>query len=98
MTGLGTILLAIRVGRDHRPERLRRELHSINYFGVSYFDQLKEVDTENVEPMTGGTFQKNIFREDVSDIRREINATNEEIIEAFPEKENGLLKVPPVFE
>ena len=65
---------------------------------LNYFKQLKEVDTSNVEPMTGGTFKKNVFRNDVDDLRSEINATAKDITDAFPEKENGFLKVPPVFE
>lgn len=65
---------------------------------LAYFDQLNEVDTENVEPMNGGTSSANIFREDEKNIRDQINASAEDIIEAFPEKEGRFLKVPPVFE
>lgn len=75
-------------------EKILKNLEDI----LGYFEQLKEVDTEKVEPMAGGTFEKNVFREDNGEIRKEINATSEDIIETFPEKEKGFLKVPPVFE
>jgi len=45
-------------------------------------------------PMAGGTDLKNIFREDTE---RE-NTNQGAGVEAFPEKEKGYLKVPPVFE
>lgn len=83
-----------RVDVSGMEEKLTKDLGGI----LNYFEQLKEVNTDGVEPMTGGTFEKNVFREDASEIKKEINATNEEIIEAFPEKECGFLKVPPVFE
>ena len=64
---------------------------------LNHFEELNEVDTTGVEPMTGGTAQRNIFREDDSDTRKEINGSSEDIIEAFPEKARGYLKVPAVF-
>lgn len=75
-------------------EKLQKNLEEI----LNYFEQLKKLDTSMIEPMTGGTFQKNIFRDDQADVRKEINATSEDIIEAFPEKQGNFLKVPPVFE
>lgn len=77
---------------------------------LAYFDELKEVNTDNVTPMNGGTplesrglqtgqaMQKNIFREDGADTRQQINASPDDLVEAFPEKEKRFLKVPPVFE
>lgn len=61
---------------------------------LAYFEELKSLDTSGVEPMTGGTDLKNIFREDEE---RE-NTNKGEGIDAFPESEGGFLKVPPVFE
>lgn len=61
---------------------------------LEHFNELKEIDTANVEPMAGGTDLKNIFREDTE---RE-NTNRGAGVSAFPEKENGYLKVPPVFE
>ena len=65
---------------------------------LDYFEELKQVDTSNVEPMTGGTASKNVFREDEKEIRSQINGSPDDLIEAFPEKEGRFLKVPPVFE
>lgn len=67
---------------------------------LSYFEELKEVNTNKVQLMTGGTSLKNIFREDVVDFDKRSEATNSEgrIIDAFPEVEKGYLKVPKVFE
>lgn len=64
---------------------------------LNHFGELNEVDTANVEPMTGGTAQRNIFREDDADTRKEINGSAQDIIDAFPEKARGYLKVPAVF-
>lgn len=64
---------------------------------LTHFEELNEVDTTNVEPMTGGTAQRNIFREDADDTRKEMNGSSQDIIDAFPEKARGYLKVPAVF-
>lgn len=64
---------------------------------LSHFEELNEVDTTNVEPMTGGTLQRNVMREDDHDIRSQINGSPEDIIAEFPEKARGYLKVPAVF-
>ncbi len=61
---------------------------------LEYFQQLNELDTTNVKPMTGGTDLRNILRDD-----SERESTNKGAgIEAFPEKKDGYLKVPAVFE
>ena len=62
---------------------------------LKHFEGLKEVDTVKVLPMTGGTFSKNIFREDDSN---ENFLSKESAVKAFPETQDGFLKVPPVFE
>lgn len=64
---------------------------------LSHFEELNAVDTITVEPMTGGTAQRNIFREDDSDTRKEINGSSADIIDAFPAQARGYLKVPAVF-
>lgn len=62
---------------------------------LEHFEELKELDTEKVEPMAGGTFSRNVLREDGSE---ETKLAAEKSVEQFPEKESGFLKVPPVFE
>jgi len=73
-------------------EKLLKDLQKI----LAYFEELKEVDIENIEPMAGGTIGINIFREDQESEEREVKS--EKLIEQFPEEENGFLKVPAVFE
>jgi aspartyl-tRNA(Asn)/glutamyl-tRNA(Gln) amidotransferase subunit C len=71
-------------------DKLLKDLGNI----LGHFKELRSLDTKNVPPMTGGTDLRNVFR---SDTERE-NTNRGAGIEAFPESENGFLKVPPVFE
>jgi aspartyl-tRNA(Asn)/glutamyl-tRNA(Gln) amidotransferase subunit C len=61
---------------------------------LSHFEELKEIDTEGVPPMSGGTLEKNVLREDGEG--RVL--PRERAISDFPEEEKGFLRVPPVFE
>jgi len=80
-----------RIELDPKEEdRLLADLGNI----LDHFKELQELDTANVPPMTGGTDLRNVFR---NDTERE-NTNQGAGIEAFPEKEDGFLKVPPVFE
>ena len=58
---------------------------------LHHFDELKEVNTDSVEPMAGGNLGENVFREGEQDLKKEI------AVKEFPESERGFLKVPPVF-
>jgi aspartyl-tRNA(Asn)/glutamyl-tRNA(Gln) amidotransferase subunit C len=71
-------------------EKLAEDLGKI----LDHFKELQSLDTSNVEPMTGGTDLKNIFR---GDTERE-NTNRGAGLDAFPEKQDGYLKIPPVFE
>lgn len=83
-----------RIELDKKSEdKLLKDLQKI----LDYFEELKEVDTKNIEPMTGGNiFTENVFRED------ELGTSNQELAtrlkEMFPEEKDGFLKVPAVFE
>lgn len=84
---------------DREEERILKDLQKI----LDYFEELKEINTENtclpagrVEPPAGGTIKKNVFREDETSGKGQ--GTSDRLIEQFPEKQNGFLKVPPVFE
>lgn len=70
-------------------EKLLKDLTNI----LGHFEELQKLDLSGVEPMTGGTSNNNVFREDGE---RE-NTDKGAGVEAFPEKQNGFLKVPPVF-
>ncbi len=80
-------------GPDRRiGEKLLKDLQKI----LEYFDELKEVDTENIEPLAGGTIGKNVFRKDEAENQKP-KIKSQKLKEQFPEEENGFLKVPPVF-
>ncbi|MGC9603207.1 MAG: Asp-tRNA(Asn)/Glu-tRNA(Gln) amidotransferase subunit GatC [Minisyncoccia bacterium] len=70
-------------------EKLLKDLGKI----LDYFEKLKEVNTEGVSPMTGGTESENVLREDGGSS----NIDKNKAIEAFPENSGGFLRVPPVF-
>jgi aspartyl-tRNA(Asn)/glutamyl-tRNA(Gln) amidotransferase subunit C len=77
---------------------------------LEHFKELKEVDTENIEPtrppspkgeafsgqVAGGTVGMNVFREDSESSKFKVQSSK--LTKAFPEKENGFLKVPPIFQ
>ena len=62
---------------------------------LSYVEQLKELDTENVPPTAGVLEMKNIWQEDII---CEDKTLMEEIIELAPEKEDRYFKVPKVIQ
>jgi len=74
---------------EREEEKLLKELQRI----VDHFKELEEVDTQDVVPVSGGTDLVSIFRNDTTKKSAGAKTTI-----AFPEKENGYLKVPPVFE
>lgn len=71
-------------------EKLLRDLQSI----LGYVSELRSVDTENVQPMSGVANSRNVFREDAD--RESTNRGSD--TRAFPQSKDGFLKVPPVFE
>jgi aspartyl-tRNA(Asn)/glutamyl-tRNA(Gln) amidotransferase subunit C len=71
-------------------EKLLKDLGNM----LEHFKELQNLPTKDVTPMAGGTDLKNIFREDTE---RE-NTNRGAGVEAFPEKEKGFLKIPPVFD
>lgn len=75
--------------KDDEGTKLRNDLGNI----LDYFKELQGLDTSGVEPMTGGTELKNVVREDV------IGKTDDtgKGPEAFPDRQDGYLRVPPVF-
>lgn len=72
-------------------EKLLGDLRRI----LEHFEELKEVKTDDVAPLSGGTELKNIDRAD------EIKSDRlgaDPAVDSFPEKEGRYLKIPPVFE
>ncbi len=78
-----------------RREKLLKDISKI----LDYFNELNEVDTENVEPLSGGTFLSDITRDDEKKYRdaSEHKKQRDASVNQFPKKENDYLKIPPVF-
>ena len=77
---------------ENEKDKLVHDLGNI----LLHFEELKAVNTDGVLPLSGGTFEKNIFRDDVAG--RPLGEDTQKLVEAFPEREGNYLKVPPVFE
>jgi aspartyl-tRNA(Asn)/glutamyl-tRNA(Gln) amidotransferase subunit C len=71
-------------------EKLLKDLQKI----LDYFEELKTLDTKNSGPIIDAGGLKNVFRED----EESKNPNRGAGVEAFPETQNGYLKIPPVFE
>ena len=74
---------------EREKEKLLPDLKKI----LGHFEELRKVDTSNVEPVTGGTDLKNCFRDD----GERADTLAKKGAEDFPKKENGLNKVPSIF-
>lgn len=74
---------------EKEEEKFLKELEMI----LSHFEELKAVDTSSVLPMSGGTINRNIFREDEE---RE-NTNGGQGPSGFPDEKDGFLKIPNIF-
>ncbi len=72
-------------------EKLSKDLESI----LKYVSKLNEIQTEEVEPMTGGSFLLNVVREDEPKVKKteESNVLKEM---AFKTKDD-YFEIPPIF-
>jgi aspartyl-tRNA(Asn)/glutamyl-tRNA(Gln) amidotransferase subunit C len=71
-------------------EKFEKQLSEI----LSYFDKLKEVDTENIEVTSQVTGLENIVRED----KAKPSLTQEETLGNTKSEQNGLFKVKAILE
>ena len=71
--------------------KMQTDLESI----LGFVDQLKEIDTSNVEPMSMPAKAEG-WREDVA--RPSSEETRDLILSNFPQRKGDLLKTPGVFE
>lgn len=72
-------------------ERFSEELSDV----LEYIEQLKEMDTENIEPVSQVTGLVNVVKEDVA-----VNCdedTRKKIVANFPEKKDGCVKVKQIM-
>ena len=73
---------------DDEKQRYTKQLGAI----VDYVQQMNEVDTSNVEPMTSAIPLTNVMREDEVHYEQ----TREELMQNAPAKEFGFFKVPKI--
>ena len=76
---------------EEEKEKFSGELSAV----LEYIEQLKEIDTKDIEPVSQVTGSVNVIREDVAnncdeDIRKKI-------INNFPEEKGGYVKVKQVM-
>lgn len=64
---------------------------------LNFVEELNQVDTEGVSPMTGGTALKNITRPDAA-LDGSIEGKQTNILHAAPTVKNGWVEVKAVFE
>src|SRR5438093_833295 len=62
---------------------------------IDYFNKLKEIDTEKVEPTNQVTGLQNVLREDVTSKERILH--QEEALKNAPKKKNGYFQVKAIF-
>ena len=75
---------------DNQLNSLEKDLKSI----LKFIDQLKETNTEDIDPTSNSLDQKLILRDDIAE-----NAlSNEDLLKNVPESELGFFVVPKVIE
>lgn len=83
---------------DTEVEKYEKELSAV----LGFVDKLSEVDTADIQPLTGGTELVNVVRDDIDNLQ--LTADNlrlelaAELVMAAPEHEDGFVKVKKVFE
>lgn len=75
---------------DDQLDSLEKDLTSI----VSFIDQLKEINTEKIDPTSNSLNQDLILRDDIA----ENKLTNEDLLRNVPDSELGFFVVPKVIE
>lgn len=75
---------------DNQLNSLEKDLKSI----LKFIDQLKETNTEDIDPTSNSLDQKLILRDDIA----ENTLSNEDLLKNVPESELGFFVVPKVIE
>ena len=71
-------------------QRYRNQLSQI----LAYFQQLEQLDTEEIQPTTSFLFEKPPLRHD----QPQPGLTTDELLKNAPETDERLFRVPPIFE
>jgi aspartyl-tRNA(Asn)/glutamyl-tRNA(Gln) amidotransferase subunit C len=75
---------------DEQLDSLEKDLTSI----VSFIDQLKEINTDKIDPTSNSLNQDLILRNDIA----ENKLSNEDLLRNVPDSELGFFVVPKVIE
>ena len=75
---------------DKQLDSLEKDLTSI----VSFIDQLKEINTDKIDPTANSLNQDLILRDDIA----ENKLSNEDLLRNVPDSEFGFFVVPKVIE
>ena len=62
---------------------------------LNYFDSLKKINVEKIEPTSHSVFLENIMREDIAK-KQSIDKVNK-LLKAFPEKKDRYVKVKSIL-
>ena len=62
---------------------------------LNYVKQLQKLNTDGLEPMTGGTFLENIYRSD--EIDKQKKDISEELKKPAPCLKDDYFRIPPIF-
>ncbi len=75
------------------PEEMQRFAAQLSHI-LAYVDELNEIDTSGVEPMSHPLDLSNIFRDDAT----KPSLSPDEALANAPQKRDGFFLVPPVLE
>lgn len=75
---------------EEKEQEMLQDLNKI----LNWVDQLRELDTENVEPLTHMSEEINVLREDVA----QNTVTHEQALLNAPKKDSDYFRVPKVLE
>ena len=78
---------------EFNEEKEQEVLQDLNKI-LNWVDQLRELDTENVEPLTHMSEELNVLREDVA----QNTITHEQALLNAPKKDSDYFRVPKVLE
>ena len=78
---------------EFNEEKEQEVLQDLNKI-LNWVDQLRELDTENVEPLTHMSEEVNVMREDVA----QNTITHEQALLNAPKKDSDYFRVPKVLE
>lgn len=74
-------------------KKLEKDLGAI----LEFVNKLNGINTEGVEPMSGGTILENAMRQD-KQIDKNLEGKSVGLLETVPDKKDGWVKVRAVFE